>query len=49
MCKLRVHSAYDHWYIPLNSKQGKFQPQTIFWGDNKTLSDLTQPFNPVGL
>ena len=47
MCKLRVHSAYDHWYIPLTSKY--FQPQTIFGGDNKTLSDLTQPFNPIGL
>ena len=32
MCELCMNSDYDHLYIPLTSKKGKFQPQTFFLG-----------------
>ena len=38
MWELFVHQDYDHLYIPLTSKYGKFQPQTIFLGSNNPFS-----------
>ena len=33
--KLCMHTDYDHFYIPVTSKKGKFQPKTnIFPGNN---------------
>ena len=32
MRELCMHPDYDHLYIPLTSKKGKFQPQTFFLG-----------------
>ena len=31
MWGLWMHLDYDHFYIPLTSKQGKFQPQAIIF------------------
>ena len=39
MRALCMHRDYDHLYIPLTSKLGKFQPQTnIFLGNNNPFS-----------
>ena len=39
MWKLYKHLNYDHLYIPLTSRKGKFQPQTnIFSRNNKPFS-----------
>ena len=38
MWEFWVHLDYNHFYIPLTSKYGKFQPQTIFLGNNNPFS-----------
>ena len=38
MWEFWVHLDYNHFYIPLISKYGKFQPQTIFLGNNNPFS-----------
>ena len=39
MWDLCMHPDYDHLYIPLTYKKGKFQPQTnIFFGNNNSFS-----------
>ena len=34
MRELSMHADYDHLYIPLTSKKGKFQPQTFSGNKN---------------
>ena len=38
MQELCMYPDYDHLYIPLTSKKGKFQPQTFFPGNNNPFS-----------
>ena len=44
MWGLWMHLDYDHFYIPLTSKQGKFQPKTIIFLVKKAYRCVGQDF-----